>query len=210
MAAVLACGDGALLSHRSAAELWGLLPARQQLVDVTIPMDSGRRRRGIRVHRSPSLPKAMISRHKRIPVTAPARTVADLRRTASVDDVRRAIREAQFLRLDLGDEAARENELTRTKLERRFVQLCQGHRLPLPEVNVWVGPFEVDFLWREHWLVVETDGWQAHGGRQAFEDDRARDLELKLMGYDVVRFTYRQVMEHPGQVARKLRSLLTR
>ena len=211
MAAVLACGAGAVLSHRSGAELWGLLPVRHGLIEVTIATDSGRaRRRGVRIHRCPSLPSAMTACYKRIPVTTPARTIADLRRTASVDDVRKAIREAQFQRLRVDDEAAKEEELTRTKLERNFVRVCRRHRLPRPEVNVWVGPFQVDFLWREHRLVVETDGWQAHGGRMAFEEDRARDLELKLLGFEVVRFTYRQVATKPDKVAAKLRVLLSR
>jgi very-short-patch-repair endonuclease len=77
-------------------------------------------------------------------------------------------------------------------------------------VNAVVDRFEVDFLWRDRRLIVETDGWQSHGGRIAFEDDRARDVELRLLGYEVVRFTYRQVMEQPGTVAEKLRRLLAR
>ena len=211
MAAVLACGAGAVLSHRSAAELWGLLPVRLGLIEVSIATDSGRGRRpGVRIHRCASLPSATTDWCKSIPVTTPARTIADLRRTASVDDVRKAIREAQFQRLRLDDEAAKEEELTRSKLERNFIRVCRRHRLPRPEVNVRVGPFEVDFLWREHRLVVETDGWQAHSGQMAFEEDRARDLDLKLLGFDVVRFTYSQVTTKPHEVAAKLRVLLSR
>jgi very-short-patch-repair endonuclease len=209
MAAILACGDGALLSHRSAAELWELLPAQEGPVDVTIPTTGGRRRReGIRLHRHHSLPIATTSRLKGIPVTTPARTIRDLRRTASTDELRRAIREAQFRRLGLGDEADGEPDLTRSKLERRFLRLCSRHRFPRPEVNARVGPFEVDFLWRDRGLIIETDGWQAHGGRLAFEDDRARDVDLKLLGDEVVRFTHRQVMEQPRAVAEKVGALL--
>ncbi len=73
-----------------------------------------------------------------------------------------------------------------------FLRLCRRHRLPLPEVNVRMGPFVVDFLWRRQSLIVETDGYRFHRGRQAFEDDRVRDTELRLTGYEVIRFTYRQ------------------
>src|SRR5206468_3749619 len=153
MAAVLASGEGAVLSHRSATELWGLLEPRNGPVDITIPTAGGRRRRpGIRLHRFPSLPKAATTRHHGIAVTTPAQTIADLRRVASIDDVRRAIREAEFHRLDLGGEGA-DLDLTGSELERRFLGLCRRHRLPKPEVSVRVGRFEVDFLWRERRLI---------------------------------------------------------
>jgi very-short-patch-repair endonuclease len=210
MAAVLACGENAVLSHRAAAELWGLLPTRAGPVDVTIPAPAGRRTRdGIRIHRSSSLHIALVTRRNGIPVTAAARTIEDLRRTASTDEVRRATREAQFRGLDLAD-VNKDRDLTRSELERRFLRICRRHRLPRPEVNAQVGEFEVDFLWRDRKLIVETDGWQAHGGRLAFEEDRARDVDLILLGYEVVRFTCRQVMEQPDVVAAKLRTLLSR
>ena len=88
--------------------------------------------------------------------------------------------------------------------------LCRRHRLPAPELNVYVGPDELDFLWRPQRLIVETDGWETHRDRAAFEADRARDAELKLMGYEVVRFTYRQVLGEPERVAQVLRELLRR
>jgi very-short-patch-repair endonuclease len=126
---------------------------------------------------------------------------------ASADEVNRAIRQAQFQRLDIGSEGDGD-ELTRSRLERRFLWLCRRHRLPRPEVNVVVGGCEVDFLWRSHSLVVEVDGWQAHGSRWSFETDRARDLALTAAGYRVVRFTYRQVIERGATVARDLRRLI--
>jgi very-short-patch-repair endonuclease len=89
-----------------------------------------------------------------------------------------------------------------------MLALCRRHRLPRPEVNVKVDQVEVDFLWREQGLVVETDGWEAHRSRSAFEEDRARDARLKLLGYDVVRFTWRQIDRDPAGVARTIRSLL--
>jgi very-short-patch-repair endonuclease len=76
-------------------------------------------------------------------------------------------------------------------------------------VNVSVGPFTVDFLWGEARLIVETDGWESHRTRSAFEADRARDSKLKLSGFDVLRFTYRQIVSEPAAVAFTLRALLT-
>jgi very-short-patch-repair endonuclease len=209
MAAVLACGEGAVLSHWDAAALLAMLAPRDGPTHVTIASSGGRRHRpGIRLHRCPSLPSTATTRRNGIAVTTPARTIADLRRVASTDEVQRAIREAEFLGLDLGNEANVESERARTLLERRFLRLCRRYRLPMPEVNVYVGGYEVDFLWPGHRLVVETDGWQGHRGRVAFEADRAKDVELKLLGYEVVRFTYRQLMERPAEVAAKLRVLL--
>lgn len=211
MAAVLAHGEGAVLSHRSAAELWRLFAPREGAVDVTVPSSGGRRRRpGIRLHRSPSLPIAATTRLRGIAVTTPARTIADLRRAVTADELRLAIRQAEFLGLDLGNEGGVELDLTRSPLERRFLRMCRRHRLPKPEVNTKIGFREVDFLWRDRRLIVETDGYGSHRGRVAFEDDRAKDVELKLLGYEVVRFTWRQVTDEPKAVATKLRALLIR
>lgn len=197
----------AVLSHRSAAELWGILPARGGPVDVSIATRGGRAKRpGIRVHRSTTLASDHTTRQDGIPVTTPARTVADLKGAVAEDMRRRAIRQADFLGLDLG--TATETDRTRSELERFFIRLCRRHRLPAPEVNVRAGPFTVDFLWREHRLIVETDGFAAHGGRAAFEDDRARDLELRGRGYEVLRLSYRQVTGEPNRVASVLRHAL--
>jgi very-short-patch-repair endonuclease len=87
--------------------------------------------------------------------------------------------------------------------------VCRRYHLPIPEVNVPIGPYTVDFLWRDRRLVVETDGWEAHRGRQAFEDDRARDAYLRLQGYEVLRFTWRQLMAERGSVVAVLRRYLT-
>jgi very-short-patch-repair endonuclease len=208
LAGVLACGPEAVLSHQSAAALWLLLPAQSGPVHVTVIGDGGRQRRaGILVHRSATLSSSTTTRRDGIPVTKPARTIIDLRRTVPRDQVERAIDRARALGLPIGDEGA--GEPTRSHLERRFLALCRRHRLPRPEANARVGPFLVDFLWREHRLIVETDGYVHHRGRAAFEADRARDTELKLRGYEVVRLTYRQVVEEPGRVAATVRTLLT-
>ncbi len=208
MAATLAYGKGAALSHRSAAELWALLPQRAGPIDVTVPGTGGRRkRRGIRLHRSLVIDSCGYDHRNGIAVTTPARTLADLRCAATPDELGRAIRQAEVLGLPIGERVVA-TDLTRSELERRFLRLCRRHRLPTPEVNARIGPFIVDFLWRDRALIVETDGYRFHRGRSAFEGDRARDVELKLRGYEVVRFTYRQVVDEAAGVARTLRVLL--
>jgi hypothetical protein len=153
MAAVLACGPGAVISHRSAAALWGLLPTCP-VVDVTIPRSGGlARRSGIRLHRSRTLGPGQTTRRRNIPLTSPIRTLADLRRSVTDAEVRRATRQAEVLGLPLGTDARGEH--TRSELEHRFLQLCRRHRLPPPEVNVHIGGYVVDFLWRERRLIVK-------------------------------------------------------
>jgi very-short-patch-repair endonuclease len=200
---------GAALSHRSAAELWQLLRSRPGPIDVLVPGYGGKkRRRGIRMHRSLSLLPAHVTLRNGIPVTTPARTIADLRRAIakpgkagliSPRELRRAVRQAEVLGLPLGDGVDRDR--TRSDLERDFLRLCRGHGLPTPELNVRIGPHLVDFLWRDRMLVVETDGYRYHRGRQAFEDDRGRDLDLRGRGYSVIRLTGKQVDEEPRRVA---------
>ena len=89
-----------------------------------------------------------------------------------------------------------------------MLALCRRHRLPQPEVNVKVDRFEVDFLWRERQLVVEVDGWESHRTRSAFEEDRARDARLTLLGWEILRFTWRQLETDGPSVARTIRILL--
>jgi very-short-patch-repair endonuclease len=211
LAAVLACGDGATLSHQSAAQHSRMLPLTASLgpAHVTVPGTCGRRRRdGIIVHRSTTMTPADIMLRDRIPTTKPIRTLADLKPLLPREQWEAALDRAVFLRLPIGDLGT--SDPARSRLERALMGLCRRHRLPLPEMNVLVGPYRVDFLWREQKLVVETDGWEAHRDRAAFEADRTRDAELKLMGYEVVRFTHRQVLEEPERVARTLRALLAR
>jgi very-short-patch-repair endonuclease len=116
------------------------------------------------------------------------------------------LRQAEFLGLPIDQRLAPDH--TRSELEARFLGLCRRHRLPAPEVNVRLRPYLVDFLWRAQRLVVEVDGYWAHRGRSAFEADRARDLELKRRGYEVIRLTWRTVKGDPAGTAATLRSLL--
>jgi very-short-patch-repair endonuclease len=196
MAAVLACGGGAVLSHRSAAELWELLDPADRWVDVSVPTMSGRKSRaGIRVYRRASLLPALTTLRKSIPVTTPAQTIADLKRVTPAALLRRAIRQAEVRGLHTGIDE--KGERTRSELEYLFLRLCRRHQLPMPEVNVRIGPYEVDFLWPQQRVIVETDGYRFHRGAQAFEDDHERDLRLRAQGYDVLRLSYKQVTESP-------------
>jgi very-short-patch-repair endonuclease len=207
MAATLAGGPEAVVSHRSAAVLWGLLKPKGGPVEISVPGDSGRSRRaGIRLHRSYSLRRKMRTRYRRIPVTTPARTIEDLRRTAPAWEVRRATRQAEFLKLPLGSEIRTDG--TRSDLETDFLALCERHGLPRPEVNVKVGRFTVDFLWRAERVAVETDFYEYHRGREAFRDDRARDLELRGHGYAARRYSEELVNERAADVMADLRDAL--
>jgi very-short-patch-repair endonuclease len=214
MASVLACGEAAVLSHGSAAALWGLLKPIEGPVHVSVPGDGGReRRRGLRVHRCVSLRSTsladlstgglqnrhppLVTRRDGIPVTTVARTIHDLRGAVPPHLVRRATRQAEFagLRLD-GVETNR----TRSDLEEEFLRLCERHGLPRPQVNGKVGRREVDFLWRSHGLAVEIDSFAYHRGSVAFQDDHARDLDLRSAGFAIHRFTERQLEEEPERV----------
>ncbi len=193
-----------------------MLAVREDAIDVSVSGDGGKKkRRGIRVHRSLTLLPSDVTLRSRIPVTNPARTVIDLRRVVSSPgghgllspyELRRAIRQAEVIGLSLGDDKGRDR--TRSDLERDFLGLCRRHRLPAPEVNVRVGPHLVDFLWRARRLIVETDGYGYHSGRIAFQDDRARDLNLRARGFQVIRLSEKQVDEEAGWTAEVVRRAL--
>ena len=208
LAAVFACGEGATLSHGSAAALWGLLDA-PSLIHVTIPRHAGvQGRAGVRVHRSITLGPDQLTRLRRIPVTTPTRTLVDLRRTLPSARYAKALREAEFRRLPIEPHLVPDN--TRSELEARLLGLCRRHRIPRPRVNVRIGPYLVDFVWPRRRLVVEVDGYRAHGTRSAFEGDRSRDAALKLRGYDVLRFTWSALDRRPREVVATIRALLKR
>ena len=184
IAAVFACGPGAVLSHGSAAHLWKLSPKCPPSAHVTVPTHAGRaNRRGIVLHRSATLTKRDVTRRKNIPVTTPARTKRDMGWT---------------------------KERTRSDLERAFLRLLRAHELPLPEVNVNIGPYEVDFLWRPERLAVELDSYAYHGDRPTFTSDRARDRYLKVRGIEVARVSDDELDQTPADVAVSLRALLQR
>jgi very-short-patch-repair endonuclease len=218
MAAVLACGEGAVLSHLSAAELWGIRRrvrrlsgpggrGKQDPVHVSVPSTAGKRRQdGIVLHRSSTLIARHCTRRDGIPVTTPGRTLADLRPILSPAQFAAALREAEFLRLRI--DAQFDSDDARTDLEQLMLAICRRHRLPPPEVNVKVDNYEVDFLWRQQRLIVEVDGWESHRTRSAFEEDRARDTRLAVLGYQIVRVTWRQGTANGAEVAETIRTLL--
>jgi very-short-patch-repair endonuclease len=226
LAAVLACGPHAVLSHRSAAALWGIRPSAAAAVEVAVATSVGRRhRRGIAVHRTRALPQSELTELAGIPLTTLARTLLDLAVVLDRRGLEKAIDDAERLGLfDLTSihaafrshpgrhalaralERGAEPIVTRSELEEHFLTLCERQDIPRPKVNARVGRFEVDFLWPNRRLIVETDGRASHETRAAFERDRARDAELTANGYRVVRFTYRQVERNAGRVA----ALLTR
>ncbi len=199
MAAVLACGEGAVLSHWDAAALWRMLKPRGGRIHVTVPTAGGReKRKGIRLHRSRSLPVSATTHEYGIPVTTPARTLADLKRVASPGLHRKAIRQAEFLKLDLGGIVT---DHTRSETERRALRICERHRIPPPQANVPIGPYTVDLFWPAFGLVVEIDSFGSHGGRQGFEDDRAMEMYLTGLALRLRRFSNTQVWNQPDAVA---------
>jgi very-short-patch-repair endonuclease len=207
MAAVLACGEEAVLSHRSAAALWKLLRPERGAVEVSTPSQNGRaERRAIRLHRCSSLGVEPMTRRFGIPVTTPARTISDLRRAVSPRLWRRAVRQAELAGFALGPGV--EADGTRSDLELEFLRIRRRAKLPAPEVNVRIGRWTVDFLWRAERLAVETDSYRYHRGRVAFQDDHARELDLRARGFAVLRFDERQIEEEPDRVAADLAAAL--
>jgi very-short-patch-repair endonuclease len=207
MAAVLACGEGALLSHTDAAALWGFLRPFAGPIHVTSPSLNGRSRRsGIILHRSRSLAAdpSLTAGHLRIPVTSPQRTIDDLEGFVEPYLVRRAIRQAEHARHRLSQATKAQTKRTRSDLELEFLRFCSRHRLPPPEVNVKVGKWEVDFLWRSKKVAVETDFFDYHRGSVPFEDDHQRELDLRRAGYTVRRYTGAQLENYPAEIAADL------
>lgn len=205
---------GAAVSHRSATALWRLLGPAEGPINVSVIRGGRAKRRDIRVHRPRSLEPVHVTLCRGIPVTTPARTIADLRRAIllhrsgaiSTWELRRAIRQANVLGLPVEEKDRRDR--TRSDLERDFLLLCRRHRLPRPEVNVRIGAYLADFLWREERLVVETDSYRYHRGEVAFHDDRARELELMRLGYHVLRLSEAQIDDAPKDVAEVLHAEL--
>jgi very-short-patch-repair endonuclease len=219
MAAVLACGSGAALSHGTAAALWGFRTAPTG-IHVTVPGRAIRAPRGVRVHQALSLDAAV---RQGLPLTTPARTLLDLASRLGEAELVRAAEQAQILRLtdraelraQTGRGAARlraalpgEPTLTRSEAEQRLLSLIRSARLPRPETNVRIAGHEVDVVWRAARLVVEVDGYAYHSSRAAFERDRARDADLMQAGYRVLRVTWRQLTQEPEAVVARLAALL--
>lgn len=233
MAGVLAGGGGAVLSHRSAAALWGLratVPSRAEITSVC----STRSSQSLLRHCA-KLPQDEITMRHGIPVTTVSRTLLDLAAVVSAAEFERMVREAEFLRLPdrppLSDLLARYPRrrgarvvritlerlsrlapgASRSRLEDRFLRFAVRAKLPVPETNVVIRirgrTYEADCLWREQRLIVELDSHEAHGTRSAFESDRKRDRHLQVAGWAVIRVTNHHLDESEA-LAADIRTLL--
>lgn len=207
MAAVLAAGDGAVLSHTSATALWQFLRPIQGPVHVTVAAAVRRKSRpGLHIHRSRTLTQPDVTRRHGIAVTTPARTIEDVRGEVGDRLFRRALRQAELAGHRVPHLARVKR--TRSDLELLFIGLCQRHGLPRPLVNQRIGRREVDFYWPDQRVAVETDSWNYHRGSVAFEDDHDRDLELRARGISIRRYTGDQLESAADAVAADLRQAL--
>lgn len=229
-AAVLRCGPEALISHGSAASLWGLLPWREG-IDVVVPNRSPRHPGGIRVHRRLDLGEKHRRRVDGVPVTDPISTIVDVTCGSSEAMLARVVREAD--RLDLVDpvslRAALDSvprrpgvgrlrslldsetfSLTDSELERRFLRLVRAAGLPMPETQVLLNGFRVDFYWPQLGLVVETDGLRYHRTASQQLTDHVRDQTHTAAGLTHLRFAAAQVRYEPEQMIKTLASVISR
>lgn len=228
MAALLACGPDAVLSHASAAALYGLVPWTNGPVEVTTR--THRKRPGIRTHRARTLTNHDRRRHQGMWVTSPARTVLDLAPRLGERRLARAVNEARrtvglglhhiadlLARCGPHPGAARLRAFieeptapTRSEFEDAFVAFARRFHLPRPLVNHPLNGREVDAVFPEHKLIVELDGYRFHGDRQAFEADRDHDAEALSHGYATVRITWRRLLKTPAHEAQRLHAILAR
>jgi very-short-patch-repair endonuclease len=235
IAAVMACGQGAVLSHLDAAALWKIYESRGRTIHVTTTTRSSRTLPGIRVHRARRLDPADVTTKDGIPVTTVARTLIDLSDILTKDRLMRAIREAEYLKLLDTDtliaavqrangrkrlteltkaiERHRPGQIVRDELEHRFLELVHAAGLPDPQTNVKTRTrrrtYEVDCLWPDEGVAVELDGRAAHARAEAFEEDRARDAALTATGLRPLRFTWRRITGEPEDVLAELKATLS-
>lgn len=231
MAALLVLPPGAVLSHWSAAWLWGLVPTPPRESEVTIAA-RGNRRRGLQVHRVWSLQDEEWTVYEGIPVSTVARTLIDVARGSSVKQLTRVVDRARRrgkLDLDAIDTALprccsphaverlqqvlrlyREEVSDRARSELLFLNAVKGAGLSTPAINTFVAGCEIDAYWEQERFAVEVDGWETHGTRAAFEQDRLRQENLKLSGIDSIRVTARRIEREPDAVATRLGLLLRR
>jgi very-short-patch-repair endonuclease len=220
IAAVLACGPDAVLSHRSAAALWRILPRWPTTPEVTTP--GKHRLPGIHVHRTRN---TEATTNYGIRVTTPLRTLVDLADVLPPKRLTRALNEAQVQRLTTPQELAtlltrypgrRTAQLTpergasKSDLEDDFVRFLKHHHLPLPERNQTIAGHEVDAVYRDHHLVIELDSRQFHATPRAFEKDRDRDADLLNAGFPTIRITHHRLKHHAAREAARLGQILER
>jgi very-short-patch-repair endonuclease len=231
-AAVLACRAPAFVSHRSAAGLWGLIKTAPAVVELTVPGRNCRNRDGLVVHRVHALDETDRAHKRGIPVTSPARTVIDLAATAGAEELEWTIAESigrrmaderrivaaadraphhagvALVRAILGQPGGPQR--TRSGGERAMLKLIRAAQLPAPRTDVLIAGFTADFVWEQQRLIVEVDGYPYHSPRAAFERDHRRDIVHKNAGYEVLRFTARQLEEEPLFVAATIARALDR
>ncbi len=230
MAAVLACGPGAALSHRSAATLWRFGKEHEEYIDISVRRDSEARIRGIRCHRRPALPAEAITTRLSIPLTQPVRTFLDLATVTGPKGLERAINDADkrdvidpdALRRALDDCPGQPGirplrrildkhtfRLSDDELELLFRPLATAAGLPVPLTKMIVNKFEVDFFWPDLRLVVETDGWRYHRTPAAQTRDALRFQAHTAAGLTPIRFSHYQVKYEPRHVLDVLRKTAT-
>lgn len=234
LAAVLWAGSGAALSHRDAAALHGLRPCNRSSIEVTTRRRRRADRPGVEVHHSAVLDDTDITTVEGIPVTSVERTLVDLADVVAKDQLAKALREAEYLRVVdvhelraamwrtrtrkgpghakltavLEEHRLKGTQLTRSILEARFLTLCDRHGIPRPRTNFHIGPHEVDACWPDRRLAVELDGWQRHKDRVAFQRDRTKGNDLQRAGWRLLRFTHDDVVRRPADTAAALNALL--
>lgn len=229
LAAVAACGRDALLSHDSAAWLWGLRPTCPAQPHVSVA-SRGHRRTGIHLHHAPTLAEEGRAEREGIPVTPLARTLLDVAASDSPRRPRHAVDRAERLGLlDLGEIDAmlarrrgdpgsgklaktlrlyRDQCFTRARSELLLLDIAKRAGLPRPACNIYVAGHELDAYWERERFAVEVDGWEFHRTRRAFETDRLRQEELKLAGIDSIRVTAQRLEREPRAVGKRLAQLL--
>jgi hypothetical protein len=222
LAAVWACGRGAVLSGRAAGHLLGIVASPPSMPEVTAPTE--RRVPGIKSHRSRRPIEARIWRG--IPVTTPARTLVDLAAALAISELARACHEAGVrygtspgeVELILGRQRGAatlrrvlrgDEHVSLSALERRFLALLREAELPLPVTNRPAGGRRVDCRWPDHHLTVELDGYRYHSSRHAWETDRRREREAYARGDDFRRYTYGDVYDRPDPMLRELRGIVS-
>ncbi len=214
MAAILACGEGAVLSHRSAGALYGICEERNGVIEISVRGASEPRRDGIRVRTRPSLPSREVGTLHRVPITSPVQTMIDLATELPRPRLERAVNEADKLEVIGADELREALEeragqagarplralldretfvLSDEELERLFLPIALGVGFSLPQTKIWLNGYEVDFLWPELKLVVETDGLRYHRTPSAQARDARRDQAHTAAGFSRLRFTHHQV-----------------
>jgi very-short-patch-repair endonuclease len=229
-AAVLACGQGAVLSHRSAGGAWDLLYRPASLpISVTVPPARYVERPGIEIHRAALAPRDVRRRH-RLLLTSPPRTILDLASVLDLSELERAVAEAHYRRL-ASDEELREQvdtnpgrpgisalravldlpsgaSRTRSPAERWLLRLLRNGGFTGYETNAVIHGYEVDVLWRDLDFAIEVDGYDAHSGRVAFERDRLKIATLKAKRLDVMPVTGRQLRDDAVGVLDRMRAAL--